>query len=187
MHTHASSTFDNCVTLTFWPQGQCMPSDCQALYFYQVWCWWTHTHTHKVTDATDYLTRSSATAGMGNWLHYRPWMGAHSVMHSSAYTANSFSSCQCIYSFERPIASLHGTPTRAALRFVYTVCGALHCTAMQHRVPNCHCIAVRRGTASGVNEPLPTSCIVVSATSTLQMSVHIIQKCSQWFNKQQHP
>ena len=24
--------------LTFWPQGQCLPRDCRALYVYQVWC-----------------------------------------------------------------------------------------------------------------------------------------------------
>jgi len=25
--------------LTFWPLGQCMPSDCYRAYVYQVWCW----------------------------------------------------------------------------------------------------------------------------------------------------
>jgi len=25
--------------LTFWPLGQCMPSDCYRVYVYQVWCW----------------------------------------------------------------------------------------------------------------------------------------------------
>jgi len=25
--------------LTFWPMGQCMPSDCYRVYMYQVWCW----------------------------------------------------------------------------------------------------------------------------------------------------
>jgi len=25
--------------LTFWPQGQCMLSDCYGVYVYQVWCW----------------------------------------------------------------------------------------------------------------------------------------------------
>jgi len=24
--------------LTFWPQGQCMPSDCYKVRVYQVWC-----------------------------------------------------------------------------------------------------------------------------------------------------
>jgi len=32
LHTHASITFGNHVTLTFWPRGPCTPSDCHALY-----------------------------------------------------------------------------------------------------------------------------------------------------------
>jgi len=32
MHTHAGSTLHNPMTLTFWPQGQCMPRSCQV--------WW---------------------------------------------------------------------------------------------------------------------------------------------------
>ena len=26
-------------SLTFWPLGQCMPSDCYRVYVYKVWCW----------------------------------------------------------------------------------------------------------------------------------------------------
>jgi len=51
--------------LTFWHQGQCVPSACHALYVYQVWFdsssrfsfrAWTHTHIHA----------QSPDAGMGN-------------------------------------------------------------------------------------------------------------------------
>jgi len=43
-HTHTTTPEVHLVTmwplpLTFWPQGQCMLSDCHALYVYQVWCW----------------------------------------------------------------------------------------------------------------------------------------------------
>jgi len=31
--------FHNLVTLTLWPLGQCMPSNCYRVYVYQVWCW----------------------------------------------------------------------------------------------------------------------------------------------------
>jgi len=53
-----SSTSDNHMTLTFWPQSQCMPSNCHADMWTQ-----KHTDTHKVTDATDHSIYAEITVG----------------------------------------------------------------------------------------------------------------------------
>jgi len=36
---HMPGAFNTPETLTFWPLGQCMPSDCYRVHVYQVWCW----------------------------------------------------------------------------------------------------------------------------------------------------
>jgi len=39
MHAHVSRILHQPMTLTFWPQCQCIPRFCHRVYVYRIWHW----------------------------------------------------------------------------------------------------------------------------------------------------
>jgi len=64
LQTHAHNALDNPVTLTFYPQGQCMPRACHGLYICRLWFWQHESFfflLHGQTDRLNSMPETSAT------------------------------------------------------------------------------------------------------------------------------